>query len=43
MLKLFDIIELKTAMIMYKAKKKMLPLNIQRLFSVGEVTHYNTR
>ena len=41
-LKLFDIIELKTAMIMYKAKKK-LPLNIQRLFSVDEVTYYNTR
>ena len=43
MLKLFDIIELKTAMIMYKANKKMLPLNIQRLFSVDEVTYYNTR
>ena len=42
MLKLFDIIELKTAMIMYTAKKKMLPLNIQRLFSVDEVTYYNT-
>ena len=40
---LFDIIELKTAMIMYKANKKMLPLNIQRLFSVDEVTYYNTR
>ena len=43
MLKLFDIIELKTAMIMYKANKKNLPLNIQRLFSVDEVTYYNTR
>ena len=43
MLKLFDIFELKTAMIMYKANKKMLPLNIQRLFSVHEVTYYNTR
>ena len=43
MLKLFDIIELKTAMIMYKANNKMLPLNIQRLFSVDEVTYYNTR
>ena len=42
MLKLFDI-ELKTAMIMYKANKKMLPLNIHRLFSVDEVTYYNTR
>ena len=41
-LKLFDSIELKTAMLMYKAKK-MLPLNIQRLFSVDEVTYYNTR
>ena len=28
---------------MYKANKKMLPLNIQRLFSVDEVTYYNTR
>ena len=36
--KLFDIIELKTAMIMYKANNKMLPLNIQRLCSVDEVT-----
>ena len=42
-LKLFDIVELKTAMIMYKAKKKFLPLNIKRLFSVDEVTYYNTR
>ena len=42
-LKLFDSIELKTAMLMYKANKKMLPLNIQRLFSVDEVTYYNTR
>ena len=42
-LKLFDIVELKTAMIMYKAKKKCLPLNIKRLFSVDEVTYYNTR
>ena len=41
-LKLFDSIELKTAMLMYKANKKMLPLNIQRLFSVDEVTYYNT-
>ena len=40
---LFDIIELKTAMIMYKANKKKLPLNIQPLFSVDEVTYYNTR
>ena len=39
----FGIIELKTAMIMYKANTKMLPLNIQRLFSVDEVTYYNTR
>ena len=43
MLKLFDSIELKTAMLMYKANKKMLPLNIQQLFSVDEVTYYNTR
>ena len=42
-LKLFDSIELKTAMLMYKANKQMLPLNIQRLFSVDEVTYYNTR
>ena len=42
-LKLFDIVELKTAMIMYKANKTCLPLNIQRLFSVDEVTYYNTR
>ena len=42
-LKLFDSIELKTAMLMYKANKKMLPQNIQRLFSVDEVTYYNTR
>ena len=28
-------------MIMYKANKKMLPLNIQRLFSVDEVTYYD--
>ncbi len=42
-LKLFDIIELKTAMIMYKANKKMLSLNIQRLISVEEVTYNNTR
>ena len=41
-LKIFDIIELKTAMIMYKANK-MLPLNMQPLFSVDEVTYYNTR
>ena len=33
-LKLYD--ELKTAMIMYKANTKMLPLNIQRLFSVSQ-------
>ena len=30
-------------MIMYKANKKMLPINIQRLFRVDEVTYYNTR
>ena len=42
-LKLFDSTELKTAMRMYTANKKMLPLNIQRLFSVDEVTYYNTR
>ena len=42
-LKLFDIVELKTAMIMYKPNKQLLPLNIQRLFSVDEVTYYNTR
>ena len=42
-LKLFDSIELKTAMLMYKANKKMLPINIQRLFSVAKVTYYNTR
>ena len=42
-LKLFDIIELKTAMIMYKANTHKLPLNIQQLFSVDEFTYYNTR
>ena len=42
-LKLFDSIELKTAMLMYKANTTMLPLNIQRLFSVDVVTYYNTR
>ena len=30
-------------MIMYKANKKMLSLNIQRLISVEEVTYNNTR
>ena len=42
-LKLFDIIELKTAMIMYKANTHKLPINIQQLFSVDEFTYYNTR
>ena len=42
-LKLFYNIELKTAMIMYKANKRMLLLNIQRLFSVDDVAYYNTR
>ena len=41
-LKLLDSIELKTTMLMYKANN-FLPLNIQRLFSVHEVTYYNTR
>ena len=41
MLKLFDIVELKTSMIMNNAKK-MLPLNIQRLFSEDKVAYFNT-
>ena len=42
-LKLFDSIESNTAMLIYKANTFFLPLNIQRLFSVDEVTYYNTR
>ena len=42
-LKLEDLINLKTIMIMYKAKNNLLPRNIQRLFQIVQNQHYETR
>ena len=42
-LKLEDFINLKTIMIMYKAKNNLLPMNIQRLFQIVQNQHYETR
>ena len=41
--KFFDLIKLKICTIMYKAEKKLLPLNILNLFSFQVSTNYNTR
>ena len=42
-LKLFDMIDLMRAIIVYKANKRMLPINIQRWFNVDQGLYYNTR
>ena len=41
-LKLFDMIDLMAAVIVYKAKQ-ILPRNIQRWFNVDQGLYYNTR
>ena len=42
-LKVFSLIELKTAMIMYKVNKKYLPANLQIMFMMSLGTPYATR
>ena len=43
LLKLDDLINLETIMIMYKAKNVLLPKNIQRLFQIVQNQRYETR
>ena len=43
LLKLEDLINLRTIMIMYKAKNVLLPKNIQRLFQIVQNQRYETR
>jgi hypothetical protein len=42
-LKLYDLIELKTATVMYKARYGQLPTNVQALFKIGTDRYYSTR
>ena len=42
-MKFYDLIEYKTVIIMYKAKHKVLPENIQKLFRIEKHPNYNTR
>ena len=42
-MKFYDLIEYKTAIIMYKAKNEVLPENIQKLFKIEKHPNYNTR
>ena len=41
--KLFDIVELKTAILMFKAFHNLLPLNLQKLFIVSSNNRYCTK
>ena len=42
-IKFFDLVELKTCVIMYKASKNMLPKNLLVLFDLKKNIYYNTR
>ena len=42
-IKFHDLVQFKTATIMYKAKNKLLPTNIQHLFDTKEHLNYNLR
>ena len=42
-IKFHDLVQFKTATIMYKAKNKLLPANIQHLFDTKEDLNYNLR
>ena len=42
-MKFYDLIEYKTAIIMYKAKNEVLPENIQKLFKIEKHPNYYTR
>ena len=41
--KLPDLINLKVATIMFKARQNILPPNLQELFQIGNINIYNTR
>ena len=42
-MKFYDLIEYRTAIIMYKPKGEVLPENIQKLFRFEKHPNYNTR